>query len=243
MRRWLRESTNALLGLLDLRIVSARWGPRGPMDSLRRARDAGVVVRQVVDVGASDGSWTRECLRVFPEARYLLVEPRKVHGAALSALASGRSNVRVWRGALGSGPGALDLRVHGDQSSFLASDSFPTDTAERVEVRTLDSFLGTELLQPPDLIKADVQGYELEVLRGATRCLETAKLLLLEVSYRRMYRDLPLAHDVIAHAASAGFRICDVCTYAGRPSDGELMQSDLLFAAEGSPVFADETWR
>jgi FkbM family methyltransferase len=213
------------------------------LDWLRRARDAGVVLRQVVDVGASDGGWTRECLRVFPDARYLLVEPREVHAAALSALTSSRSNVRVWRGALGSRPGSLDLHVHGDQSSFLASDSFPTDTAERVEVRTLDSFLGTDLLQPPDLIKADVQGYELEVLRGAAHSLETAKLLLLEVSYRRMYRDLPLAHDVIAHAASAGFRICDVCTYAGRPSDGLLMQSDLLFAAEGSPVFADETWR
>ena len=60
MRRRLAETTNALLRVLGLRIVNAQWGPRGPFSSLRRARELGVSVRQVVDVGASDGGWTRE---------------------------------------------------------------------------------------------------------------------------------------------------------------------------------------
>jgi hypothetical protein len=109
-------------------------------------------------------------------------------------------------------------------------------------VRCLDALLETDLLEPPELIKADVQGFELEVLRGAKRCLESTQLLLLEVSYRRIYRDLPLAHEVIAFAGDAGFRIYDICTYAGRPSDGELTQSDILFARESSPLFANEAW-
>lgn len=242
MRAWIRRSTNALLRPLGLRVVSTHWGPRGPMDALRRARAQGVIPRQIVDVGASDGTWTRECLGVFPEARYLLVDPLPANAAALDALRAQQPRVRVWQGAVGSASGALDLFEHGDQSSFFASDSFAARAAQRVEVRPLDSFLGSEWLEPPDLIKADVQGYELEVLRGAKRCLEGAQLLLLEVSYRRIYRDLPLAHEVIAFAAGAGFRIYDVCTYSGRPSDGELTQSDLLFAREGSPLFANERW-
>jgi hypothetical protein len=71
-------------------------------------------------------------------------------------------------------------------------------------VRTLDSFLGQPALHAPDLIKADVQGFELEVLRGATKCLETAKLLLLEVSYRRIYENLTLAHEVIGYVGRRG---------------------------------------
>ena len=47
---------------------------------------------------------------------------------------------------------------------------------------------------------------------------------------------------MIAFAGRAGFRIYDICTYAGRPSDGELTQSDILFAREGSPLFANEAW-
>jgi FkbM family methyltransferase len=242
MRARLRRSTNALLGRLGLRLVSARWGPRGPMDALRRARAQGVVPRQIVDVGASDGTWTRECLEVFPASRYLLVDPLPANADALAALRARHPRVQVWQGALGSAPGSLELLEHGDQSSFFSSDSFAAQSARRVEVRPLDSFLGSELMDPPDLIKADVQGYELEVLRGAKRCLEGAQLLLLEVSYRRIYRELPLAHEVIAFAAGAGFRIYDICTYSGRPSDGELTQSDILFAREGSPLFVNEKW-
>jgi FkbM family methyltransferase len=242
MRARIRRSTNALLGAFGLRLVSARWGPRGAMDSLRRVRAQGLVPRQIVDVGASDGSWTRECLEIFPESRYLLVDPLAANAAALESLRRRHANVCVWQGALGRAPGTLELLVHGDQSSFLPSDSFAASEAQRVEVRPLDSFLDGGLLQPPDLIKADVQGFELEVLGGAARCLEAAQLLLLEVSFRRIYRSLPLAHEVIAFAGGAGFRIYGVCTYAGRPSDGELTQSDILFAREGSPLFANEAW-
>ena len=242
MRAFFRSATNALLNPLGLRVVSARWGPRGALDALRRARAQGVAARQVVDVGASNGIWTRDCLSVFPDARYLLVDPLPGNQPALAALAAERPQVRVWQGALGSQPGVLDLHVHGDQSSFLPSASFPSGSSQAVEVRTLDSFLGGDLLQAPDLIKADVQGFELEVLRGARQCLKTAQLLLLEVSYRRIYQNLPLAHDVIAFAGSEGFRIYDICTYSARPSDGELTQSDLLFAREDSPLFANENW-
>jgi FkbM family methyltransferase len=242
MRPWLRRSTNALLGPLGLRVVSADGGPRGPMAALRRARAHGVVPRQIVDVGASNGSWTRECLQVLPDSRYLLVDPLPANASPLAALAAQYPKVRVWQGALGRAPGARALLVHGDQSSFLPSDSFGAHAEHSVEVRTLDSFLGTELLTPPDFIKADVQGFELEVLRGASRCLETTQLLLLEVSYRRVYREQALAHEVIAFVGAEGFRIYDICTYAGRPLDGELTQSDILFARESSPLFANETW-
>lgn len=242
MRSWLHHTTNALLGALGLRIVNASWGPRGAIDSLRRARAGGVEVRQIVDVGASNGSWTRDCLTVFPEARYLLIEPLPVHARALASLCARHRNVQSWQGGLGSAPGQLELLTHGDQSSFLRSDSFCDQRPHRVEVRTLDSFLGSPLLQPPDLIKADVQGFELEVLRGAGKCLETAQLLLLEVSYRRIYENLALAHEVIGYVGGAGFRIYDICTYAGRPRDGELTQSDILFAAADSPLFANEAW-
>ncbi len=242
MRSWLRGATQTLLGSLGMRVVNARWGPRGPIDSLRRARSYGVVPRQIVDVGASDGIWTRECLRVFPEARFFVIDPLPANAAALTALATQHPNVHFWQGALGSAPGALELLEHGDQSSFFASDSFTAHGARQVEVRTLDSFLGTPALQPPDFIKADVQGFELAVLRGASACLETTQLLLLEVSYRRIYKDQPLAHELIAFAGDRGFRIYDICTYAGRPYDGELTQSDLLFAPEGSPLFANEAW-
>src|SRR5262245_55477633 len=125
MRSRLHRATNALLGALGLRLVNAGWGPRGAIDALRRARSGGVDVRQIVDVGASNGSWTRDCLSIFPEARYLLIEPLPIHAAELASLRARHPNVQFWQGGLASAPGHFDLLTHGDQSSFLRSDSFP----------------------------------------------------------------------------------------------------------------------
>lgn len=239
----MRRLIQALLRPFHLRLVNLHWGPRGPWAVLERVRQRGLPVRQIVDVGASDGVWTRDCLRIFAEARYLLVDPLPGNAAALAAMQAAHSNVRYWQGGLGRAAGRLNILQHGDQSSFLPSDSFPANQKTTVEIRTLDSFLGTpDLPSAPDLIKADVQGYELEVLAGASRCLESAQLVLLEVSYRRIYRGAPLAHEVIAEMGRRGFRIYDIATYAQRPGDGELAQSDVFFAPEGSPLFQREDW-
>lgn len=240
MKRLARGLLGAALRPFGVRLVGARWGPRGCFDALRRVRDQGVVPRQIVDAGASNGCWSLECMRIFPEARYFLVDPLPENRDALEALRVGRPNVRLWHGALGSEASVRDLFVHGDQSSFLESEDFPASRRERVEIRALDSFVDEGSLEPPDLIKADVQGFELELLRGAKRCLEHASLLLLEVSFREAYADAPLAHRVIAAAGEAGFRIYDICSYAQRRGDAELMHADILFAAEGSPLFRNE---
>ena len=109
-------------------------------------------------------------------------------------------------------------------------------------MRTLDSFLEDETISAPDIIKADVQGFEMEVLKGAQSCLESAELLLLEVSYRQIYKNGPLAHELVSYVGARGFRIYDICSYTQRPLDGELAQSDILFAKDTSILFKHEGW-
>jgi len=241
LREQLKELVNSLLGVGGLRMVSANWGPRGFSSSLKRVKSQGIIPQTVIDIGASNGQWTRECFAIFPEARYFLVDPLSQNTPSLEKLATQNQKVKYWRGALGSSESSLPLRMHGDQSSLLISEEYGGDI-ENVPVRTLDSFLKDEWLAGPFLLKADVQGFELEVLRGATKCLQSTELILLEVSFRRIYEKAPLAHEVIAHVASQGFRIYDICSYVLRPYDGELAQADILFAKDGSALFRYEGW-
>jgi FkbM family methyltransferase len=239
-RKTLRNAINSLLKPAGIRVVGADWGPRGFASAFARLRRMGFAPECIVDIGASDGAWTRECLRIFPSARYLLVDALEENRSALEKLRAAHRNVSYWIGALGRAPGRRSFHLHGDQSSFLSSEYAESGRVREIAVQTLDALIAEQQLPAPQLIKADVQGYELEVLAGGAEALKGAECVLLEVSYRRAYAGAPLADQVIAEMGRSGFRIYDICTYAQRPHDRELFQSDVLFAKSTSKVFAYE---
>ena len=236
-----KSTLNSIARIFGARVVGANWGPLGVVAALRRAKARGFAPAGVIDVGASNGQWTRECRTVYPEAQYLLIDPLDANKSALAAMATDGTRLSVWSGAIGGAPGSLMLNCHGDQSSFFPSKDF-LGSEKRVEVRTLDSFFPAGTTPSPLLIKADVQGYELEVLKGATRCLEKTELLVLELSFRRYYDGGALAHEVVSYLGDRNFCIYDICTYIQRPADNELVHADLMFVRRDSPLLSREGW-
>lgn len=239
-RVFARTVINRVLSPLGLKVVNAGWGPRGFAASFCKLASMGIRPKNILDIGAANGVWTEECLAIFPDAHYALIDPLQENVTALASLASRNRNVRYLLTAVGAQRGTLHLHVHGDQSSFLSSEYDASAHLRAIPVTTIDALLQQGSLEAPDIIKADVQGFELEVLKGAQAALKNAEFVLLEVSFRAIYAGCPLAHDVIAAMAQYGFRIYDVCSYAQRPHDGELAQADILFARIGSRVFSHE---
>jgi len=246
MRGAARKALERLLSIGNVKLVSSQWGPRGAAASFQAIRAAGVSPSVVFDIGAAKGTWTQEIYPIFPDATYVLVDPLPENVKALSDTASKSRNVRVISAAVGSVQGKLELFVHGDQSSFLRSDSFSGERV-KVPVMTCDEILGEvapSLEQPARLLlKIDVQGYELEVLRGAVRALDSTDVLLVEVSVQRIYEGNPLAHEVIAHLGALGFCIYDIASYVQRPHDKALTQVDLVFVRQTSPLMSYVGWR
>ncbi len=226
----LKTLVNRVVGFAGARIVNAHWGPCGFLPALRKLARTGWAPAQIVDVGAWQGTWTLECRTLFPQARSLMVDPLPENRAALTELSARMPGLTTWSGALGARSGELLLHRHADQSSPLRAVVPEWRAAETITVsmRTLDSFVESGEIQAPQLLKADVQGYELEVVRGAEAVLRSLDAVLLEVSFRELYEGQPLAHDVVGHMASVGFRLFDICSYA-QGADGELLQSDFLF--------------
>lgn len=79
----------------------------------------------------------------------------------------------------------------------------------------------------PKLLKLDVQGCEMEVLKGATRSLKHAKALITEVSFREFYKGQCRFDQVVSCLAAQGFFVHAIGqgTALGKP----LVQSDVLF--------------
>ena len=238
----LKTAVNAAAGLFGARVVNAQWGPRGVRETLQRAKARGFTPTCVFDIGASNGQWTIDCRKLFDGARYVLVDPLDANRKALSALALADDRITAFFGVAGSRSGVMPLHDHGDQSSILSSADFP-GVIRSVEATTVDALFDAQQRPTPVLLKADVQGYELEVLKGATRCLASTEMLVLEVSFREIYKDSALAHEIVAYVGERGFRIFDICSYLQRSTDRDLIQSDLVFVHESSALFSRHGWK
>ncbi|MDA9071409.1 FkbM family methyltransferase [Candidatus Pelagibacter sp.] len=66
------------------------------------------------------------------------------------------------------------------------------------EIKTIsiDKFMETEKIKTVDFIKIDIQGAELDVFKGANKCLENILSIVSEVEFIQIYKNQPLFGDV-----------------------------------------------
>jgi FkbM family methyltransferase len=205
-------------------------------DPFAGLRAAGVAPRTILDVGAALGDWSRAAATAFPGARLVLVEPLEEFAPMLRAL----RGAQVVGAAAGAEPGERTLNVHADLvgSSLLHESEGPhVDGLPRtVRVVALDRLAEELELEPPFLLKLDVQGAELDVLAGATSVVAESVAVHVEVSFFPFFEGGATFEAVVAALADRGLVVYDVLNLARRPLDGALAQADLLFVPESSPA-------
>lgn len=190
----------------------------------------------IYDVGASLGTWTLLAKSVVPLANIHAFEPLPKHCEGFSAATAKFKDVKLHRVALGAEEKETTILVtdFSDLSSVLpltisGKEIFGIYETERlpVQLTTLDRHREKLKLPWPDLIKIDVQGYEVEVLAGAQQCLEHAKAVITEVSFVEFYKEQCLFADVVRVMNDFGFQLhaMAVTTPLGKP----LYQTDALF--------------
>lgn len=199
----------------------------------------------VIDVGANRGQFGLFAARRFPDAELHCFEPLPEARETLTRALRGHPRLRVHGLALGSRDGTetFNVAASDDSSSLLTATrtqtaSFPkAEVAERrsVEVARLDDVISPETVRRPCLLKADVQGYELEVLRGAQTVLDVVDELLIECSFTELYEGQPLAAEIVALCDQRGFSLVGVFSLV-HDAGGRCLQGDFLFVrlSEGS---------
>ena len=207
-------------------------------------RARGVSPRSAVDAGACTGKWTRLFSSVFPQCVVLMIEPQQRHLAALREYAASEPARLKLAQTLVGPPGVNESPFvvlddeSGTGSSVLPENSDVPRHVEVLSMTTLDKVIESTALPPPDFIKLDVQGYEVEVLKGAAGALRTAEFVLLESSVRQYNSGSPLLADVVALMDAAGFRPYDIVDLM-RGGDAVLLQADILFVSKRSSLIRD----
>ncbi len=94
----------------------------------------------------------------------------------------------------------------------------------------------------PEFLKIDVQGYELEVLKGAERSLSGMSAILAEINLIDIHENVPLLAEIVQWLDARDWVVYDICGLSRRPLDQALWQSDFIFVPRHSPWRSDKRW-
>jgi FkbM family methyltransferase len=195
----------------------------------------------IIDVGANSGQYASEILTVRSDARIISFEALTA-AHALARAQSGRYPTwtvrdRVAVGA-GSGTAQINIAENSVSSSLLGMTSILLNAApaaryiesEKVSVEPLDKLLAEDVKCGTRLyLKVDTQGYEKQVLEGASRILPHIVAMELELSFAPIYEGQALALDMISWLQSMGYRLTGLSNGLRQPMTGELLQVDAFF--------------
>jgi FkbM family methyltransferase len=176
----------------------------------------------VIDVGANAGQF-HDFIRndIEFDGWIVSVEPIPHHARALKERAVKEKTWIVEECALGSAPQRATFQImrNSEFSSFLEPDHTSIDifrnqnqVINRIEVTvdTLDALVQRHLPSfgdGPIYLKLDTQGFDLEVIKGGKRTIQTTSALQFEASARPIYADVPDYKTAIATIESLGFEL------------------------------------
>ena len=153
--------------------------------------------KNILDLGAWNGIWTREVKKFWPDAHYTCIEAGEKHKGRLLKCAN-----EVFIAVLGNENKEVDMhlrKIKGHKitytkgSNIFGISTFPSQAVEKRKMQTLESVVGADATY--DFIKQDIQGAELLVMQGSPEIFKRATYVLNEVN---LYKDSkqPLVPDV-----------------------------------------------
>lgn len=202
-------------------------------------------INTVLDVGANVGDFAKIVREVMPEVKIYSLEPLPDCFDTLRNVLPGDKNFFPINIAAGSKADTLKFyrSFHSPSSSFLQmedvhKEAFPQSkdgqAAEPLDVKvnTLDSIFSDKDIKQNILLKIDVQGFENEVIAGASSVLSRTSIVLIEMSFVKLYKNLPLFHDIYSQLYSHGFKFRGNLAQMLHPATGEVVQVDAIFVKE-----------
>ncbi len=228
------NTVQKVLGKAGLRLLWSRNIPRGTESRLyndvnnylAQSKETAVVL----DVGANFGNVTSELRHVFPSLTIHAFEPSPDVFTSVSRRFAGQSQISVHQLALSSQPGTMPFQARPDEPGLARLSQTETASTVPVHVETVDRFLANHGISTVALMKTDTEGYELEVMAGASEALAAGRILSILVECapgEGTHRHVPIRRltDMLA---SYGFELFGLYDFGYRPS-GAMHFCNALF--------------
>lgn len=191
----------------------------------------------VLDIGAFQGEFAVMSRRLWPDAHITMVEPLDRQKEALQNVALELGNTEYKQALLGEDERVVDFHYidvdkypnlnQTGSSKYKENTKYPFETTQ-MQQTTLDYLLKDDP-HKYDLLKMDVQGAELDVLKGGYDTLKNVEAILMEVSLLNYNEGAPLLHDVLNTMFMLGFVLYDIADEMRIGHEDHLFQIDAIF--------------
>ncbi|WP_170429257.1 FkbM family methyltransferase [Ruegeria arenilitoris] len=204
-------------------------------------RSLGFDVQIVIEVGVAGG--TAHLYEAFPDAKFELIEPIVEYETKLRKNWSDKIDFDFHACGVGAESGQTTLRIPpvgtrsmGTRATMLEFEESATAQMSKIEerqvpVKTLDEVAST--YEGPFGLKIDTDGFEIEVIRGASELLKNCAFVLAEVSTRRRYQGGYKFSDFVSIMAGHGFELHEFIS----PPSPQATDCDAIFAPFDSSLF------
>jgi FkbM family methyltransferase len=240
VREWEPTSLRSSGSAVALAAASACTSNDYFVQRLERLKHLNFTPKGICDIGANEGDWTRTVKKIWPRSPFFMVEGNYKHIQSLKAvgeqfaityLGDRLRNVTMWEDpgdkitVTNGHTGNSIFRENGEHASFV--------NATR-PMLTLDMLSKQRRMPPCNLLKLDVQGAELLVLRGAAATLRHVEVITMELAVVQYNDGAPLWFETHVELDQLGFVAWDVLQlhYDGNT----LIQLDVLFVRKDSPL-------
>lgn len=194
------------------RLANIDFLPKVHQGYLQKIKDSGFEPKVIYDIGAAVCHWSRHAERIWPDSEVYLFDALR----AAEFLYEGK-NYNI--GVLSDSKRVIEFYENnyevGGNSYYRESTEFnpkanemysDTHKVKRI-ADTLDNVVAKRGFPLPDLIKIDVQGCEIDILKGATETLKNCKHLIVELQHVQYNVGAPTIHTSIGFINDLGFRL------------------------------------
>lgn len=242
LRKFLRKKGYEIRALN----VKSIYSPRQSMEeALAHIKSVDFYPDLIIDVGVANG--TPPLQNCFPKSFFYWIEPltefeKDIRG--LKNIYSGDYCIT----AVGSSVGISEININEDLhgSSLLEQEEH---CKEKINKRQISVTTINELSKKNNfkrfkriLLKLDVQGFELDVLAGASEIMDSVDVIIMEVGLFRHYKMAPDFYEIVVAMKKLGYVVYDIVEGLNRPYDFALSSKDLFFVKEKGMFRKTQQW-
>ena len=205
---------------------------------LKLLKEKNYYPKYIYDIGCGHGQWTKKSIKFFPNSKYYLFDANNNNHEKLKLLKKKNTNIEYKICLLSDDYSSYDFFNMGYGSSVYEEQTSYERYVEKLKSTTLYNEISSDIKKySNNLIKLDVQGAEVNILKGLKEFISLFEVIILEVSLHNYNKNSPLFDKVMNFMNDNGYKLYDIFDLKRLGKDKSfLLQFDCVFVTKDSDL-------